>query len=81
MIENNIACVFAAPGRRQIRRDNRVTVIRPNPFIGYQKRARKKDFPRYTIVVHFIGFFVQCPIMLQKNEGLLKETTESAQTP
>ena len=41
----------------------------------------KRDFPRYAIVVHFIGFFVQCPIMLQNNEGLLKETTESAPTP
>ena len=45
------------------------------------KPARKRAFPRYAIVVHSIGFFVQCPIMLQNNEGLLKETTESAPTP
>ena len=53
VIEKNTACVFAAPGRRHIRRDtvvpharapgfcDRVTVIMPNPFIGHQsKRGR-----------------------------------------
>ena len=54
MIEKNSACVFAASGRRHIRRDtvvpharapgfcDRVTVIRPNPFA---KVSEEEGFP------------------------------------
>ena len=71
VIEKN-TCVFAAPGRRHIRRDTVVPHARAPgfcdrvPVIRLPKPARKMAFPRYAIVVHFIGFFVQYPIMLQK---------------
>ena len=50
VVDKNTACVFTAPGSRHIRRDtvvpharapgfcDRVTVLRPNPFIGYQSQ-------------------------------------------
>ena len=96
VIDTNTACVFAAPGRRHIRRDtvvphagapgfcDRVTVIRPNPFIGYQSQ-RGRGLSRDTPLLYMLSVFVVGPTMsdnvAKKNEGLLKETTESAPTP
>ena len=62
------ARVFAAPGRRHIRRDtvvpharapgfcDRVTVIRPNPFIGYQSQ-RERWLSRDTPLLYILSGF------------------------
>ena len=70
--KKNTACVFAAPGRRHIRRDtvvpharapgfcDRVTVIWPYPFIGYQSQRGKwlsRDTPLLYILSVFSYFF------------------------
>ena len=44
---------------------DRVTVIRPNPFIGYQSQ-RGRGLSRDTTLLYILSFFfVQCRIMLQ----------------
>ena len=56
---------------------DRVTVIRPNPFIGYQSQRGRwisRDTPLLCILSVFRTILI-CPIMLQQNEELLKETT------
>ena len=88
-----LVCLPPGPGRRHIRRDtvvpharapgfcDRVTVIRPNPSIGYQSQRGRwlsRDTP-YCCT--FYRFFRTMSDNVAKNEGLLKETTESAPTP
>ena len=56
---------------------DRVTVIRPNPFIGYQSQ-RGRWISRDTPLLYIISFFSYNVRYCKKMKGLLKETTESA---
>ena len=80
VIEKNTACMVCRPRKTPYSSGHsgptclsmgrlafavRLTVIRPNPFIGYQSQ-RGRGLSRDTPLLYFLsGFFVQCPIMLQ----------------